>query len=118
MKPSVTPSTMLASRARLKPCSALDSLVSSSRATVTTPSSIWKLTRSVNSRESCPLEPLTLTRVPATSTSTPEGKVTGIFPIRLISPHLADDLATETTPTRLTVGEEPLTGGDDGHAQP
>jgi hypothetical protein len=43
--------------------------------------------------------------------------VTGIFPIRLISPHLADDLPTETTLARLTIGKKTLAGGDDCHAE-
>ena len=35
-----------------------------------------------------------------------------------MSPDLAHHFATETAATRLTVGEQPLAGRDDGHADP
>ncbi len=117
MKPSETPWTMLARRARLRPCKALDSRVSSSRMTVMTPSSTEKLTRSLNWRDSSPLEPLTVTWLPSTLTSTPDGMSTGIFPIRLMSPDLAHDLAAETTATCLSVGEKTLAGGHHGDTE-
>ena len=84
---------------------------------MTTPSSISKLIRSWNSRLSSPLEPFTVTCAPSILTSTPEGTVTGMIPIRLISPHLADDLAAETPPPRLTVGKQTLAGGHNCHAE-
>jgi len=43
--------------------------------------------------------------------------VTGIFPIRLISPNLAHDLTPETATTRLPVGHQALAGGDHGHTK-
>ncbi len=59
--------------------------------------------------------PLTVTLDPATATSTPAGTGTGILPIRLISPHLTHDLATEAAPACLTIGEQTLRGGYDDH---
>ena len=53
-----------------------------------------------------------MTWVPSTLMSTPDGMSTGIFPIRLISPDLAHDLAAETTAASLSVGEQTLAGGD------
>src|SRR4029077_6362283 len=75
---------------------------------------------------SVPLGPLTVTCEPSTDTSTPEGTTTGILPMRDMSdspsqalglPDVGEDFPTHALLVRLTVGEEALAGGDDGHAQ-
>src|SRR5690606_38616274 len=106
---------MLNTRARVSPCRALASRESSTRFTVTVPSVRSMDTRSIRERDNSTLLPLTLIVAPSKVTSTPLGTAMGIFPIRLISPNLTHDLATETTATRLTVRHQTLARGDHGH---
>src|SRR5690606_13327491 len=109
---------MLASKARESPWRAFDSRESSMRVTFATSSSTEMVTRSGKRRLSSPLGPFTVTSGPSMVISTPEGTVMGAFPIRLISPDLANDLASETAPARLPVGEQALGGGHDHDTQP
>src|SRR5690606_9542478 len=108
---------MLARRARESPCRAFDSWESSTRVTVATPFSIEIVTRSGKRRLSSPLGPFTVTSGPSTLISTPEGTSIGAFPLRLISPDLADDLAPEAAAARLPIGKQSLGGGHDYDTQ-
>src|ERR1017187_3628452 len=84
-KPSLTPRTMLFTRARLRPCNALACASSPSRLTTTLPSSTFRLVRRGSSQLSLPFGPSTRTFWPLTSTFTFGGMAIGCFPIRDIN---------------------------------
>ena len=81
-KPSLTPRTILLTRARLRPCNALASASSPSRLTTTLPFSTLRLVRRGSSQSSLPFGPSTKTFWPLTSTFTLGGMAIGCFPIR------------------------------------
>src|SRR5512143_76942 len=85
LNPLVTPSTMLLSKARVKPCSARVSRRSSGRVTLSSPPSCATLIDSTKVRFNSPLGPLTITSEPSILTCTPVGIETGFFPIRDIT---------------------------------
>src|SRR5918994_6048652 len=121
-KPSVTPMTMLFTRLRVRPWRARLSRSSSGRATSSCPSTCCTLIVAGTMRVSSPLGPLTLTMRPSIVTSTPEGIAMGACPIRDISasprsPDEAQDFAADLALARLTVGHQPLRGGQDGHTE-
>src|SRR5690606_35318638 len=68
-------------------------------------------------RDNSPFGPFTETVLPSRVKSTVSGTGTGIFPTRLMSPHLGHDLATESTPPGFPVGHHSLRRGDDRHTQ-
>ena len=81
-KPLWTPSTMLWSSVRVRPCCALDAVVSSLRTTWSSVPSSLMVTSSEKVRVSSPFSPLTVTVEPSMVTVTPAGTVTGCLPIR------------------------------------
>src|SRR3989442_5550453 len=104
---------MLAISVLVSPCSARFCLLSSARVTVIFPSSRAMDTFSWNVRASWPFGPFTVTMRPSSFTSTPLGTTTGMRPIRLISPHVRQDLATEALALRLTPGHDARGGRND-----
>src|SRR5687767_6669301 len=120
-KPLVTPSTMLASSVRDKPCSALCLVSSLGRFTVMVPLSCEMSISAGMSRESSPLGPFTVTRLPSTVIVTPEGTVIGFFPMRdIIRVPLPDEreyLAAGARLARLAVRHQTLRRAQDRHAQ-
>src|SRR5918996_756828 len=87
MNPWVTPTTMLLTSERVRPCRERFSRSSS-----------WRS---------------------ASAMLTPSGTGMGALPIRDIrrSPHETEHLAAHAAPARFAVGEESLTGGQDGDAE-
>src|SRR5437773_9582262 len=81
-KPSLTPLTMLLSRARLSPCRARVWASSPSRVTTMLAPSTLAAVWLGNSQASLPLGPSTFTFRPLNSTFTLAGMVMGCFPIR------------------------------------
>src|SRR5579875_2824482 len=112
---------MLLTRVLVRPCSARLVRSSSGRSTRRLPSSWRTVISPGRSRSSVPLGPLTVTWRSARVTSTPDGTVMGVRPMRDMeapsSPDEAEDLAADTALARLTVGEQPLAGGQDGDAE-
>src|SRR5438309_2052345 len=112
---------MLAIRVRDRPCSALDSRSSSGRSTEMVPSALSTVIGSATVWDSVPLGPLTVTVRPSTSTSTPDGTGTGIFPMRLmavlLSPDVGEDFPAYSTLGGLPVGQQTGRGRDDRDAQ-
>src|SRR5439155_18966677 len=82
--PSVTPSTMLAIRLRVSPCSARCSPRSVGRSTVSVPSDWVTFIPGLTAWLNSPLGPLTDTRPGLISTVTPSGMDMGFLPIRLM----------------------------------
>src|SRR5258706_9904002 len=118
VKPAVTPTTMLLTSDRVRPCSARFSRSSSGRSTRIVESSWRTLMTAGRSRSSWPLGPFTRTWPSPIVTSTPEGSGMGERPIRDISsPHVAEDLAALATLARLSVGHEALVGGQDSDTE-
>src|SRR6266540_1003642 len=120
--PLVTPSTMLAKRVRVSPCSERCRRSSEGRSTRTVPFSMtirmsaWKVCSRV------PLGPFTDTRDPSTPTSTPEGMVMGCLPIRDISlprlPDVRENFPAHAKLLGLAVGQHSSRSGQDSDAQP
>src|SRR5437763_9451493 len=118
LKPAVTPTTMLFTSDRVRPCRARCSRSSSGRSTRMVESSWRTVMSGGNARSSWPLGPLTMMRPAPIVTSTPDGSRMGERPTRDISsPHVAEDLAALATLARLAVGHEALVGGQDGDAE-
>src|SRR4030081_497295 len=93
--------------------------VSFARTTVSVPSARSTFTSGWNVRRSSPFGPFTDTFWPLTVTSTPFGRATGSFPMRLTSssPHVRQDLAAEGLLLGLAAGHETRGGRDDRDAQ-
>src|SRR5689334_10682302 len=97
---------MLATRERVRPCSARWSLRSVGRVTTRLPSSWATVMSGLIRSESVPLGPLTVTPPGAICTSTPLGMGMGFRPIRLIrSPHVAQHLAAHALLLGLATGD-------------
>src|SRR6478752_7150691 len=116
-KPLVTPSTMLAIRLRVRPCSARCSPRSVGRAIVTSPSACSTFMSVERLWLSSPFGPLTATWPGAISTVTASGREIGFLPILLIarssSPDVGDDLAADALFLRLVSGHHSARGADD-----
>src|SRR6478735_11929923 len=124
-KPSVTPTTMLDTSVRDRPCNERFSRSSSGRSTtrVATPPSPASL-RTVMApgmvRLRVPFGPFTVTSAPLMVTSTPEGTLIGALPMRDMRgslPDVAEDFAADLALARFAVGHEPVAGGQDGHPE-
>src|SRR5919106_1093666 len=119
-KPLVTPSTMLATSVRVRPCRARSSPRSVGRATTSSASFCSIVIRRGTVCESSPSGPFTITRPGESDTETPAGICIGLFPIRLIvlSPNEADDLAADSELLRTPARDEAGRRGHDRHAHP
>src|ERR1051326_4829310 len=120
LKPSVTPWTLLATSARMRPCSERDLPSLSRRLNWTTLFSISTSMPATTEVESVPFGPLTARVLPSCRTSTPFGSGIGFFPIRdmgLSLPDLAEDLAADAALGRLVSREGALRRRDDGETE-
>src|SRR6185437_4143435 len=119
--PAVTPSTMLATSVRVRPCSALCSVSSDGRSTSTSWSFIDSFMAAGSERCSSPFGPFTVIFEPSSVTVTPFGIVTGFFPIRDIFraplPDQREQLPAGARLSRLPVGHEPLRRTENRHAE-
>src|SRR5688500_9147634 len=113
-----TPTTMLLTSDRTRPCMARFWRSSFGRSTSSSSPSWRKVISPGMSRSRVPFGPFTVSWRPAIVTSTPLGTGMGDLPIRLMtSPHEAEDLAAHVALARFAVGHEPLAGREHGHAQ-
>src|ERR1043165_2412315 len=120
LKPSVTPWTLFATSARMRPCSERDLPSSSPRLNCTTLSLISAPMPATTAVESVPFGPLTVRVLPSCPTSTPFGSGIGFFPIRdmgLSLPDLAEDLAADAALGGLAATEDALRRRDDGQPE-
>src|SRR6478735_6506116 len=110
---------MLFTRVRVRPWSCLWVFCSVGRVTTSWPSSRLTVMSGWRSRVSVPLGPVTVMRRPSIVTSTDEGTVTGMRPIRDIValPDEREDFAAELGLAGLRAGHDPLAGADDDDAQ-
>src|ERR1051326_2684011 len=121
LKPSVTPWTLLATSARMRPCSERDLPSLSRRLNWTTLFSISTSMPATTEVESVPFGPLTVRVLPSCRTSTPFGSGIGFFPIRdmgLSLPDLAEDLAADAALGGLGARQDALRRRDDGQSEP
>src|SRR5207247_5242323 len=92
------------------------------RSTRITPSSRTTRISGWSRRDRVPRGPFTVTVASSSiATSTPPGISIGCFPIRLMassSPHVGQDLATDTAARGLPVRDHALGCGQDGDAEP
>src|SRR5262245_24597653 len=110
---------MLLTSERDRPWNALLSRSSSGRFTSTAPSSSRSTV--IGSTTVCdrvPLGPFAVTVRPSMVMSTPDGTVTGSFPMRDIvsspfSPDVGEDFPAHAAPVGLLVGHQTLRGRDD-----
>src|SRR5689334_22443505 len=118
-KPSLTPLTMLATRARARPCSARTWRSSLPRSMTSVPSCIFGVRPAGTDCASLPLGPSARTVLPSTATFTPWGILIGCLPMRDMSaplPHVGQDFAADLLLARLAVGEHAARGREQGHA--
>src|SRR5581483_12011458 len=122
--PSVTPRTMLATRARVSPWIARAVRCSAPRPTTRVPSATFTEQSSCTRSSRRPFGPWTSTCCPRTPTWTPRGIAIGFRPIldmRLALPRLpdvAEDLPPDLEPAGLPIREDPPGRGQGGHAHP
>src|ERR687896_142631 len=114
-KPFVTPSTMLATSVRVRPCRARSSPRSVGRVTTSWPSVSSTFIRCGTCWESSPSGPFTITRPGEIETDTPAGTSIGLFPILLkrFSPDKTDDFAADAAFLRRAARDEPVGRGHD-----
>src|ERR1051325_9311233 len=120
LNPSVTPWTLLATSARIRPCSERDFPSSLPRLNCTTVSLISTPIPGTTGVESDPFGPLTVRVLPSFRTSTPLGSGIGFFPIRdmgLSLPDLAEDLAADAALGGLGATQDALRRRDDGQSE-
>src|SRR5207245_5858144 len=120
-KPSFTPCTMLAARARARPCRARTWRSSLPRSITTVPSCILGVRPAGTGWASLPLGPSARTVRPSTETFTPWGILIGCLPMRDMSaplPHVGQDFAADLLLARLAVGEHSARGREQGDAHP
>src|SRR5262245_8045672 len=118
-KPSLTPFTMLATSARVSPCSARTVRSSLARVTTTCPLSIVALSPRGTGWNSLPLGPSARTSAPSTWTFTPCGMTMGFLPMRDMRgplPHVGQHFAADLLLARLPVGHHAARRRDDRHA--
>src|SRR5690606_30684422 len=119
LKPSETPTTMLARIARAVP--AIGTLAASAADSCTWPFSTLKSTPVGRARLRVPFGPFTVTLSAATLNSTPFGREIGFLATRDMGAyslgHQADDFAAHALGAGLAVGHQTLGSGDDGHAE-
>src|SRR3954467_15958534 len=110
---------MLFTRVRVRPWSCLWVFCSVGRVTTSWPSSRLTVMSGCRSRVSVPFGPVTVRRRPSIVTSTVEGTVTGMRPIRDIValPDEREDFAAELGLAGLRAGHDPLARADDDDAQ-
>src|SRR5215475_12773007 len=102
------------------PCSALISPSSDGLVTVITPSSCLTSIGTATCMLNVPFGPFTVTSRPLIDTSTPEGTVTGIRPIRDIGtplPDVGEDFPAHALLLGLPVGHQARRGRDDRDAE-
>src|SRR5438105_6722383 len=120
-KPLVTPSTMLATSARIVPDIALAWFELPSALKRTWSPSFFTSTLGSAARAMLPRGPLLAICPPATFTSTPFGRGTGYFAILDIALSSGDDaehFAAKAVGARLAIGHDAARGRDDRDAQP
>src|SRR5262245_29653631 len=120
LNPSWTPLTALATRARVRPCSARCWRVSSARLNTTVPLSTAQVMPGGRGLVSDDLPFSTSTVFPCTLTETPAGRTIGCFPILDMSssPDVAHDLAAHAGLARLVRAQNTLGSRQDAQAQP
>src|SRR4029453_1644968 len=120
-KPSFTPVTMLATRARVRPWSARSRRSSFSREIVSTLASTDALSPAGTGCESLPLGPSALTVPLLTLILTPLGMGMGFLPIRDMVwplPHVGEDLAAHLLLAGVAIRHHAAGRGHHGHAHP
>src|SRR5687768_12380290 len=120
LKPSLTPRTLFATSARIRPWKARVFFSSSGRWNFTTLSSTFIVMPAMMGVCNEPLGPLTTTASPSWRTSTPFGSGISFFPIRdmaLSLPDLAEHFAADAGLRGLDAREDALGGRDDGQTE-
>src|SRR5262245_2641745 len=120
LNPSCTPLTALATRARVRPCSARCWRVSSARLNTTAPLSTAQVMPGGRGLASDDFPFSTSTVFPCTLTETPAGRTIGCFPILDMtpSPDVAHDFAAHAGIACLARAQQPLRRRQDAQAQP
>src|SRR5712691_10949885 len=111
---------MLATRVRVRPCSALWRLSSEGRRTTTALSSSASVRSGCATRLISPFGPFTVIRRPSIWAVTPLGSGTGFLPMRdmsLLLPDHREQLAAHAGGAGFAVGHEALWRGQDRHAE-
>src|SRR6184192_996263 len=111
---------MLATRVRVRPCSALWRLSSEGRRTTTAFSSSASVRSACVARLISPFGPFTVIRLPSIWAVTPLGSGTGFLPMRdmsLLLPDHCEQLAAHAGGAGFAVGHEALWRGQDRHAE-
>src|SRR2546429_9875235 len=111
---------MLATRVRVRPCSALWRLSSEGRRTTTAFSSSASVRSGCVARLISPFGPFTVIRLPSIWAVTPLGSGTGFLPMRdmsLLLPDHREQLAAHAGGAGFAVGHEALWRGQDRHAE-
>src|SRR6185436_15091398 len=120
LKPSLTPLTLFATSARIRPWKARVFPSSSFRSNFTTLFSIDTVMPVTIGVFRLPFGPLTTTDPPSWRTSTPCGSAISFLPMRdmdLSLPDLAEDFAAHAGARRLGSREHALRGRDDGQPE-
>src|SRR5215212_10775824 len=120
LKPSLTPLTLLATSARIRPWKARDLPSSSFRSNLTTLLSTDMEMPGTIAVVRLPFGPLIMTLLPSWRTSTPFGRGSSFFPIRDMCsslPDLAEDFAADALARGLGAREHASGGRDDGEAE-
>src|SRR5919108_5861405 len=118
-KPSFTPETMLATSARVRPCSARTLRSSSGRAMTTAGPSTFADSGAGMLCMSLPLGPSARTMPSVTWTLTPWGIGIGFLPMRDMSrslPHVSEAFPADLLLAGLAVGDHALGGRHERHA--
>src|SRR5215510_1188743 len=120
-KPSLTPETMLATRARVSPCRARARRSSPAREMTRTLASMLADRPLGTGWESLPFGPSALTVPLLTFTLTPAGMGMGFLPIRDMVwplPHVGEDFAADLLLARFPIRHHASRRGDEGDPHP
>src|SRR5947209_8481958 len=120
LNPSVTPRTLLATSARIRPWKARERPSSLARVNWTTLFSIETPMPGTTGVVRVPFGPLTVTTFPSCLTSTPFGTGISFLPMRdmgLSLPNLAKHFAADAALDGFLSGQHALRGRDDGEAE-
>src|SRR5712692_7989365 len=121
LNPWLTPRTLFATRARIRPCRARVFFSSSARVNCTTFFSSFTPMPGTSGVERVPFGPLTVTAFASCRTSTPFGSSIGFFPIRDMEPFslpdLAEDFAAHAALDGVMAGQHALGGRNDGQTE-